>query len=1732
MAEKFILKRSSILGKRPTNLNLEPGEIGLNTNNEDPGAFFEVSDGNIVKIGPTSVSLTSPVKSPEKGEMWFDLGGGTLKVGSVEEARKTWRVISAPFLGGGGTTVFVAPEFSYSTDGLTNDGQALPFQTLTRAIIELSKVYISRVLSGFTTQSESNRYTIVLAPSTTVVNNSPGKSLEDFNVDFSSNAVKEVTYSDLTQFNSTTGGVIVPFGISIVGMDLKKSVIIPSYVPSYKNFFFPEEFQGSNQPITSILKCSGNTYLSNFSVTDKNSFSEIVEIFEKNSFAAFESERPHGFELNDKAQITFSANVDQSTGNFLAGEYYIIPIDTFRFYLSTGIQGNEGSEPYVPFVDMPDFSGAGGPKLKASVTLKSAHRLRALGNVSKSEIGDFFTKVQRAFPFYFGGRVTDGKEIVNSGDYIIVGPAENNYPDNISSNTTKNSSLYANQVNLRSEYGMCWGDFDGSIVGGFKSVVVNASTAVSLQNDPNVYEIYATLINEQNQVERRWWNLTQATFLSTPSEKRPATIADVLVSDQLNLLNNTPINNIRYYYQNLTEPSENKSLGIVDTDIDFRHFGFRVSNGAYGQFQSIYTIGPAIGVWALNGGTCNLTNSTSNFGSIAFRAEGFYGINTLGGANANSKGFVFEGIQRPLALSRSQVENNENKKILSLGSKVKNVYLDPADPYVQIVELNADFVPSHILPYSLKPGSALWIEAEGCTYRGFFVTDGGSTVITGLDDPYSFAKLRIRASDSTIPNDPGLLPFLGIPYIRRFFDPRSDFDKSYSFYITNTTPTAVAPQVGAVLRLNQTSQQQGANSLRPNVQFDPGILGGWGRVFTVDAVETGSLGSSPQFNYVVGDTNQDLNYYVAITASDYSRPWLQNPNFLLPTGSYTTHKNRNWYTAENNLWDYLYYGEDIYFNEEFGPLSLAPYQPFSPFVDTCVLDKQENVQLSFQGSYSPDPYLAEYAVEGTYYRGSTSPYPTYSTSGCYDDDDSSDSLGLCLTDFPISSTQTYTVSPFTIIQTEQLPELKTESSTAKRYRPAIVEFSVLSSISIPNPKQKVSVLQIKNNNYVEYIRVINLNGTLVKGIRLTVQNSSYPSLLPENIGTNFLWPVDSSEYARPTVTVCDTNPIPDGRLYDPHWTSTKSAVLRFFEVMGYPNSVMFPFLEPKFWGERLLPVARLKDITPSDGYAVTTDKWPLEFNQPSAVIANTHTWGYTGYYNYSRGLLEYQTTDITRKLSADFQASTLWSGRLTVTGITDKGEIIQFGPQRQALTANYYDFSTPTSTRSNNQIYEEQSFIEYPSQVIVFSADDISPQFDCSKSSFELRRGGSPIPDSQLSAESMLVVLGGVVQNPGVDYTVEQNTIKFTNSSSLAPELSCNIRVITSADSNKTLITVPFNTQDPDPVQGYVIRAKSPTIDISNIEITANNTFVIVGGVEQIPLSDKNEYSSQWAYTLDRIAPDTIEIIFNEPLPPGITIDIRSVCTSPYWAVRSIYPVSVYSLDSLTPEFDGSKTIFDLKLSGIKINPQSVTRDNLVVSLGGAIQVPGYTYDIVNGQIVFDSFSDAPLPGTVINMRVIANSEFIGCPGLGTNPFNLIEWGPSLIFNPNEGGYISTITHYFNNETDVTTLINSTNSQVVATPINPTSIDPTPSDSCAWNPNGKKYNISFATPFENSSYIIGVYNVSDISAGGNPGEYNSYQITNKTISGFTIQFCNKTSLNPKLFNVGYRRNFSIAASAS
>ncbi len=85
--------------------------------------------------------------------------------------------------------------------------------------------------------------------------------------------------------------------------------------------------------------------------------------------------------------------------------------------------------------------------------------------------------------------------------------------------------------------------------------------------------------------------------------------------------------------------------------------GVSVTNKAYAQLVSIFTINSRIGIFAGGGGQCDLTNSNSSFGDFGLVADGtslaeFTGI-TTGGATAESDVFQFLNVR--------DVDNNVRK---------------------------------------------------------------------------------------------------------------------------------------------------------------------------------------------------------------------------------------------------------------------------------------------------------------------------------------------------------------------------------------------------------------------------------------------------------------------------------------------------------------------------------------------------------------------------------------------------------------------------------------------------------------------------------------------------------------------------------------------------------------------------------------------------------------------------------------------------------------------------------------------------------------------------------------------------------------------------------------------------------------------------------------------------------------------------------------------------------------
>jgi len=1610
-AVKIIFKRSSLLGKRPTGANLEPGEIGLNTNSNDPGLFFEVNDGSVVKAGPTSYLPEAPTQTPALGELWVDSDTKALSIGN---GTGNWQKVAAPFLGGtDGLTVFVAPDYPNATDSLSNDGQTVPFVTINRAVLEVTKNIIQNSLSGIA--QGNNRYLIVLAPGQHCVVNTPGVTTGNFDVDFS-DLNHEVTQSELARFNpAEVGGLILPRGVSIIGLDLKKCEVHPVYVPKYTHPAFPVPYSQqvggpayANEPLSSVFRWSGNSYVSNFTGLDKieRRLGTKVTRQEGTGWAVIRTERPHGLGFNDFVQITYSDSTDQIGATFASGAYYVNPLNSFEFLISSGYWGGSLESPVIS-TSMPasyfttDIDSS--PKFNIwniypyyvptdgesyELASYSHHRLSVIKNASLEQLNNFYVKVQKAFSSYFAGQVVT--ELASPAEYQIVAPTSGTYPDNLPTNSTDNSSPYQNMVNHRSDYGMANGDYDGTIVSGFKSVIINSSTAVVLQKDPVAYELYSTSSQD-------WIQLTEYTKQTLGGAD---SITSIPVSEQLQNLNEASIPNIRYYYTNLTvaDPDTGllKSIGVPDPDNDFRHFGFRLNGpNSYMQAQSTYTIGAAIAAWAKNGALISLTNATTNFGSVAFQAEGFAGLGTLGGANAINRGFLLSGIVRPQQLLEESVTSDEQKRVLFLGSKVVGVQPDPADPSVQLLYLQRSFDPASILPFSLKPGSAVYTTDGTCAFRAFFVTDGSPTcVLSGAvgENIYSEggAILRVRLSDSTIPN--GQATDLDIPYIRRYIDPRDASEKSYGFLVQSTNPTSQAPQLGSVIRLNQTGQNL-SNSLKRNFQFDPGQYGGISQVFTVDYVETEKYSSSPNFNYKVADSAQDTNYVIYASLTDASTPWVQSvPSdsvdldsplvpFYNPQGGYITYNNRNYYAAENNLWDSLYY--QTTFNALNGPTKVSPDKSDSPFVITSVLEKTERVTDSWQGLV-PDPYYsyytdgvpAPYNSNLSYMRGAVVPYTEYAFQFQVDDDDSSSDMGIIFKREPVDSTQTVMVVASTTAQTAVAMSSPFVSSPV-RGRPEVIQLEVLSVQQITLPKEGVSILQLTNVDVgaVEYVRVISLTSNVIQAIR-----NYYPEYSQGTLPTQ--WPAGT------TVKVCASSGYPEPSVYDPDWAVTKATMLRFFQLMGFAPSAVKPYLTPRYSGERTLLINSLP-LSPIGGYANLTTAWPIEFNNPSAVIANTHTWQYAGYFDYSRGLPKYQVNEISRKLAYDYLSTTSWGGRLTVMGANETGQLIFLGPIREALTGQFFVSESPLSRSADRQVYKTPDTVVFPNPVLVYSADDISGDFDGSTISFPLTRGSYPIPSSQLSTSGLFVFLGGVVQSPVEAYVIqgESNGLivpQIVFSEAPAKGTSCDIRIVSTDDNQETLEVATFSLSP-----AFDGTQTSFSVDPDIAELSNLNSFVFLGGIEQNP-AGLTQTSA--AYSIGKSSGSNVLSFIGGSPESGTTLDFRAILSGRSYRNAGVSTVFVSSVDDIAPLFDSTQRSFPLEINGVALDPTKVNAQNMFVSLGGVMQIPvaqtgdplaGLAYTVGQNpvtKVLEITFAVAPALGCTCNIRVITSDEFLTCP--------------------------------------------------------------------------------------------------------------------------------------------------------
>ena len=143
-----------------------------------------------------------------------------------------------------GTIIYVDPSSLDATDSIENRGNSLtrPFKTIQRALIESARFSYQRGLNN----DRFGKTTILLYPGEHVVDNRPGFIPDGSNnyrlrngstsndlpaFDLTSNFDLNTVDNELYKLNSVHGGVILPRGTSLVGLDLRKTKIRPKYVP-------------------------------------------------------------------------------------------------------------------------------------------------------------------------------------------------------------------------------------------------------------------------------------------------------------------------------------------------------------------------------------------------------------------------------------------------------------------------------------------------------------------------------------------------------------------------------------------------------------------------------------------------------------------------------------------------------------------------------------------------------------------------------------------------------------------------------------------------------------------------------------------------------------------------------------------------------------------------------------------------------------------------------------------------------------------------------------------------------------------------------------------------------------------------------------------------------------------------------------------------------------------------------------------------------------------------------------------------------------------------------------------------------------------------------------------------------------------------------------------------------------------------------------------------------------
>ena len=497
-----------------------------------------------------------------------------------------------------GTILYVNPNDLDATDSVENQGNSLtrPFKTIQRALIESSRFSYQKGMDN----DRFGKTTIVVYPGEHLVDNRPGwipdgasnyrlrngtvsNDLPAF--DSTSNFDLSSADNELYKLNSIYGGVIIPRGTSLVGMDLRKTKIRPKYVPNPTN---------DNIERSAIFRVTGGCYFWQFSVFDANpngtcitdyTTNEVIPNFSHHKLTVFEyADGVNAVSISDEFQTYSTTRTDldmyyekvglvygQSSGRAIEPDYPSSGLDIQPKIDEYRIVGSTGESVGISSIYAGD---SGTATTKITVTTTSA--------VDGLQVDSPFRISGVTATGYSGQFVVAEKPSSTVAVYNVQTAPTDAAPSSagatlaLTSDTVTSASPYILNISSRSVYGMCGCLADGDKATGFKSMIISQFTGIGVQKDDNAFVIYN---------------------------------------------NSTPKTGAYDDNSNATKPLSTDSKAVHKPS--YRNYHIKTVNDATIQNSSSFAIGYAEHFAVGSGGDISMSNSSSNFGSKALVAKGF-----------------------------------------------------------------------------------------------------------------------------------------------------------------------------------------------------------------------------------------------------------------------------------------------------------------------------------------------------------------------------------------------------------------------------------------------------------------------------------------------------------------------------------------------------------------------------------------------------------------------------------------------------------------------------------------------------------------------------------------------------------------------------------------------------------------------------------------------------------------------------------------------------------------------------------------------------------------------------------------------------------------------------------------------------------------------------------------------------------------------------------------------------